>query len=216
MAILNTRIKRLLGRLVILAIFTVLIDTSWILYRASTIPINATTSESIAAHEEEQKPRVFISSAHWNTEIILRSYWHTALVQLVQSLGPENVYVSIIESGSWDGTKDALRDLDDALGQMGVKRTISLSDTTHLDEVARGPNKDEGGWIYTPRGREEPRRIPYLSKQRNDSLKPLVSLEKNLGLKYDKILFLNDVAFTVRSLFFSLSFPCFFLLVRTL
>ncbi|OKL58986.1 hypothetical protein UA08_05765 [Talaromyces atroroseus] len=220
MPFLNTRIRRLLGRLLILAIFGILTDTSWVIYRANNTISAAGQSNSgieLVGGEGEGtqkggKQRIFISSTHWNNEAILRSHWNTALVQLVKSLGPENVFVSIIESGSWDGTKNALHDLDDALGQMGVKRSISMSETTHSDEIAKVPKdkgkrdgegeedeeeeEEEDGWIYTSRGRKELRRIPFLSKQRNDSLKPLVALESKFGMRFDKILFLNDVVFT--------------------
>jgi Cryptococcal mannosyltransferase 1 len=219
MPFLNTRIRRLLTRVAILAVFAVLIDTSWVFYRVNRTISAAGQSDSgieLANKGEDgkQKQRIFISSTHWNNEAILRSHWNPALVQLVKSLGPENVYVSIIESGSWDGTKSALHDLDDALGQLGVKRSISMSETTHADEILKVPKdkgnegeekEEEDGWIDTSRGRKELRRIPFLSRQRNDSLKPLAALEKKFRMKFDKILFLNDVVFTVSPSPFAMS-----------
>jgi hypothetical protein len=56
------------------------------------------------------------------------------------------------------------------------------------------------GWVKTPKGDMELRRIPYLSRTRNMSLKPLEELAKQ-GIIFDKILFLNDVVFTVRNLY---------------
>ena len=53
------------------------------------------------------------------------------------------------------------------------------------------------GWIDTPRVRKELRRIPYLSRLRNWTLEPLQELAQQ-GEKFDKVLFLNDVVFTVR------------------
>jgi hypothetical protein len=52
------------------------------------------------------------------------------------------------------------------------------------------------GWIDTPRGRKELRRIPYLSRLRNWTLQPLLELARQ-GEKFDKVLFLNDVVFSV-------------------
>ena len=113
----------------------------------------------------------------------------------MEYFGPENVHVSIYESGSWDDSKEALRVLDHDLERRGVPRTVKLNETTHADELKQ-PATD--GWIQTPRGKQELRRIPYLSKLRNLALEPLHSLGDRT--KFDKVLFLNDVVFTVRFL----------------
>ena len=138
--------------------------------------------------------RIFIASIHWNNERILRSSWNDGVGNLVKYFGRENVYISIYESGSWDDTKGALRLLDSQLAELDTPRAIVLEETTHADELERPPTI---GWIDTARGQKELRRIPYLAKLRNLSLKPLAELEAN-GTKFDKVLFLNDVAFTVR------------------
>ncbi|CAF9914664.1 MAG: hypothetical protein ALECFALPRED_009665 [Alectoria fallacina] len=135
--------------------------------------------------------KIFIASIHWNNEPILRSNWNLAVLNLVDYFGAENVYVSVYESGSWDDSKEALRALDIDLERKGVRRTVKLNETTHADELKQ-PAAD--GWIQTPRGRKELRRIPYLSKLRNLALEPLNHLED--GSKFDKVLFLNDVVFT--------------------
>ena len=141
----------------------------------------------------EQK--VYISSIHWNNEQIMRSHWNSAVVNLIKALGPENVYVSVYESGSWDDSKGALRELDTELAHLGVRKTIVLDETTHLDEIQKEPTAS--GWIDTPRGKKELRRIPYLAKLRNLSIKPLEQLQSS-GEHFDKVLFLNDVVFLVR------------------
>ena len=143
---------------------------------------------------ELHNQKVFIATTHWNNEAVLRSHWNDAIEALVIFLGPENVYISIYGSGSWDDTKSALRLLDNKLESLGVQRTIILDETTHVDEIGKPPAPS--GWIETPRGKKELRRIPYLSGLRNLSLKPLADLAKK-GSTYDKILFLNDVVFTV-------------------
>lgn len=137
--------------------------------------------------------RVFIASIHWNNEKILRSNWNRAVLDLVEYFGVHNVHISIHESGSWDNSKDALMALDNELEDLGVKRTITLEQTTHADEMAKPVTT---GWIDTPRGKKELRRIPYLSKLRNLALQPLNELAAS-GIKFDKVLFLNDVAFKV-------------------
>jgi hypothetical protein len=112
----------------------------------------------------------------------------------VDHFGKDNVYVSVQESGSWDDSKGALRELDQALEKAGVRRRIILDDTTHEDEIKKSPA--ENGWIQTSRGAKELRRVPYLAKLRNLVLKPLQELAE-AGEHFDKILFLNDVVFTV-------------------
>ena len=147
--------------------------------------------------------KVFIASIHWNNEPILRSNWSTAVLELVDYFGPENIYISIYESGSWDKSKEVLRVLDSDLERKGVQRTVKLSETTHADELKQPPTD---GWIQTPRGKTELRRIPYLSKLRNLALEPLNSFRD--GMKFDKVLFLNDVVFTVRTLLIPVNPGC--------
>lgn len=118
------------------------------------------------------------------------------MLDLAQTLGPDRVFLSVFESGSYDDTKDALRELDADLEQMGVGRNITLSDVTHVDEIVM-PDEEKGdGWIDTMRGVRELRRIPYLARLRNRSLQPLEDLARE-GVMFDIVLFLNDVVFTV-------------------
>lgn len=137
--------------------------------------------------------KLFIASIHWNNARILQGSWNKAVLDLVEHFGVHNVYISIYESGSWDESKDALRMLDGVLDGLNVKRTITLEESTHADEMQ---NPITTGWIETPRGRKELRRIPYLSKLRNLSLQPINELAAR-GIKFDKVLFLNDVVFDV-------------------
>ena len=148
--------------------------------------------EAVARRPE----RIYIASLHWNNERILRSRWNNAVVALAKALGRDNVFVTVYESGSWDDSKGALKELDLALGAHDIRRKISLSHTTHLDEISvltRGH-----GWVNTPRGRKELRRIPYLSRLRNLTLEPLQELFEQ-GERFDKVLFLNDIVFNVRT-----------------
>lgn len=144
--------------------------------------------------EPKKTSTIYIASIHWNNENVLRSNWTTAVLDLAEAFGPENVYISILESGSWDDSKGALEILDNELEKIGVQRTILLEPKTHADEIAASPSSS--GWIDTPRGKKELRRIPYLSRLRNISLKPLADLALK-GRTFDRVLFLNDVVFTV-------------------
>lgn len=180
----RTRFFRATALCLVIALFVDLLSLSAARHRVSS------ASNNVA------KERIFIVSIHWNNEAILRSHWNQAVLQLVEHFGSDHIYVSIFESGSWDDSKGALRQLDAELGRRGIDRTIVLDETTHADEIGGTPGNS--GWIDTARGKKERRRIPYLSRLRNRSLEPLVELADK-EIKFDKILFLNDVVFDVRS-----------------
>ncbi|KAG9245556.1 glycosyltransferase family 69 protein [Calycina marina] len=148
--------------------------------------------------------KIFIASMFRNSEYILRMSWSNALLTLVQDLGPENVYISITESGSLENTKGALLELGGELQKLGVKHRI-LTGINHLEQQdmlrALPEEGKRQGWVYTGRpeskaGKEgwEMRRLPYLASLRNQVLEPL--LEGPEG-EWDKILWINDVVFTV-------------------
>lgn len=143
--------------------------------------------------------RIYIAGMHFNNGAILRSHWNNAVLELTELFGAENVFVSVYESGSWDDSKEVLRDLDSQLESRGVPHRVDLSDVTHADEIARGDH-GENGWIETERSEEkELRRIPYLARLRNKTLQDLFDLYKK-GITFDKILFLNDVIFTTEDI----------------
>ena len=143
-------------------------------------------------------PSVYIACILWNSAYILHTSWNSAILDLAEKLGAANIYISIYESGSWDESKQMLRQLQDVLITRGIRHRIVLDETSHEDDIARSPAAE--GWVKTPRGKTELRRIPYLSKLRNKTLEPLAELAAN-GTTFDKVLFLNDVAFTVVALF---------------
>jgi hypothetical protein len=142
--------------------------------------------------------KIFIASIHRNSERILRTHWNEAVINLTKHLGVKNVFVSVHESGSQDDTKGALRDLDFELKELGVHRSIELDKSLEeqVAEIMTRPETEEEGWILTPRGKIELRRIPYLAKLRNKVMEKL-DVEAALGRQYDIVLWLNDVVFTV-------------------
>ena len=135
---------------------------------------------------------VFIASILWNSETTLQ-HWIPELLELVHKLHASGtkVYVSIYESGSWDGTKAILLELDSSLLELKVNRTIILDTETHNDSITKG--SWENGWLNTQYG-QELRRIVYLSKLRNKVLEPLPGLTSN-GVFFDRLVYLNDVIF---------------------
>lgn len=139
---------------------------------------------------------VYIASSQYNSETLLRERWIPSLVQLVKELQSVNitVYVSIYESGSVDGTKAALSELKKSLMDLKVDHMIKLDEDTHATTIATMLATPHG-WLRTLYGKEM-RRIVYLADVRNKALEPLQNLN-NAGVTFDKILFLNDVVFSV-------------------
>jgi hypothetical protein len=116
------------------------------------------------------------------------------VLDLVTYLGPSNVYFSAVESGSQDGTKDALQELKSALDAKGIENNIQLGMTVweQIAEIENRPQQREKGWIWNKaKGQWDVRRIPYLSRVRNQAMEPLRKLDR----KFDKVLWLNDVVF---------------------
>ena len=201
------RLRRSWLRLIIFPLLVV-ISVDFILTIAINPPSKRVLPSATPSKDDGSsapQDRIFIASMHWNNELIIRSHWNAAVLDLVRHFGADNVYISIIESGSWDGTKGALKDLDRELDRLGVERSIEMYDRTHKDEIERVPGPDEEGWIWTSRGRKELRRIPYLAEIRNgvmEKLKQLAERTDGRGERsFDKILWLNDVIFTVSSSF---------------
>lgn len=139
---------------------------------------------------------VYIASSQYNSEVVLRERWIPSLMQLVKELQNVNitVYVSIYESGSVDGTKAALSELGESLTGFKIHHTIKLDEITHTTAIVKTLASPHG-WLRTLYGKEM-RRIVYLANVRNQALKPLHNLNK-AGTTFDKILFLNDVVFSV-------------------
>jgi hypothetical protein len=186
------RLRPLLKRLLQLAGILILVQTIVDYRHSRTAP-----AETTPPTPSNPGQRIFIASIHWNNEKILRSHWVPSILELVQHLGPQNVFVSVQESGSWDDSKGALRELDAALGEKGVRRRIVLDETTHADEIGKTPAPGDEGRIQTSRGLKELRRVPYLARLRNLVLEPLEEMAKEEGEVFERVLWVGDVVFTV-------------------
>ncbi|KAH7034847.1 cryptococcal mannosyltransferase 1-domain-containing protein, partial [Microdochium trichocladiopsis] len=161
---------------------------------------------------------VFIASVHRNNEAVLRGGWNQALLSIIDYLGADNVFVSVVEGGSQDKTKAALRELKQELDERGVPNKVKLGMTVwqQIEEIdarpsAEAPHKE--GWIWwDAEKRYDLRRIPYLSRVRNQALEPLAALaleelDKDGAAKktkkkqvFDQVLWLNDVVFDTQDL----------------
>lgn len=189
-----------LRRILYVVFFFFLIDA---LHLINSRPdTHRSTLKPRAAVHQSPNNSVFIVSVHRNTEKIQREAWNEAVLELVDYLGAPNVHFSAVESGSQEGTKDALMELKEGLDARGITNDISLGMTVweQLDEIDARPDPTaprEPGWIWNTREDHfELRRIPYLSRVRNQAMAPLKQLEEQ-GRRFNKVLWLNDVVFDV-------------------
>jgi len=195
-----------LRKLLVLLLVWSVVEAQLVYYRIARAQREFETQDTVL---QKPKPRIFIASLHWNNAGILRSDWNGGVLDIVDAFGPENVFVSVYESGSWDDSKGALRELDIELEKTGVGKRITLDDATHEDLI-KSIHNDEG-WITVRSGelagQRAPRRIPYLSRLRNLTLQPLLDMAKN-GTTFDYVLFLGDVVFSVSFSWFLFSCGC--------
>lgn len=187
----------------------ILLSTLSVLYFLILLPLSLRHSHSTelasydAAIAQIPPPRVFIAAMLANCAPLLSQYWVPSLLSTIDKLGPPNVYVSILENGSVDGSRNVLLRLEDRLKSKGVEYTIRYEED--FRDGAKFQEKgllhrilgDEGtgdNWIMTDKG-WLPRRISYLAELRNMVLDPL----KQATQPFDKILFINDVIFSVQT-----------------
>ena len=190
-------------------LIVVLLDLFSLLSHYHTFQSNLKLN-TIATHNDlpgaVRSDKIYIQAQFWTSALALGDGWIDHLLELVQVLGARNVFVSIVESGSLDNTKEYLRYLDAKLEELGAERRVLLSEWSHADEVN---SVHETGVLHFPdyagqdpgdasdgsgRREWEVRRIPFLARERNRGLEPLVEMG-NRGRRFDKILVLNDVVF---------------------
>jgi len=123
------------------------------------------------------KEKIFIAAMFYNNERVI-PYWHNSLIEVIHFLGPDNVFVSIVESYSTDDSPRLLKALDANLALMDVPRRILIA-----DEAVSKPD-DLGG----------NNRIDFLAATRNRALEPLMEGG------YDKVVFSNDIYIEPESL----------------
>ena len=71
-------------------------------------PLFPTSNNAEAVNTDSGRDgSIYIASLHWNDEALIRDHWRPAIVEIIGYFGADNVYISIIESGSWDDTKGA-------------------------------------------------------------------------------------------------------------
>ncbi|KAI4258387.1 MAG: hypothetical protein LQ352_001236 [Teloschistes flavicans] len=106
--------------------------------------------------------------------------WGSALLDLIDILGNRNVFLSIYENDAGEQAEEALIRFKD---QVPCQNDLVFERHLSLKTVPS---------VILPDGSKRTKRIAYLAAVRNRALQPL---DEASTPKYDKLLFLNDIAF---------------------
>ena len=115
--------------------------------------------------------KIFIAAAFHQNEAVL-PYWTKTMLDVIAYLGPDNVFVSVVENYSSDRSPELLRAFAGELDARHIQSRIQVQNET----VKRPPDLSGNA------------RIEFLAAIRNQALEPLLSTGG-----YDRVLFSNDV-----------------------
>ncbi len=128
--------------------------------------------------------KVFIVASLYDKDgELVSGHWGRSVRGLIDILGHDNVFLSIYENDPNDQSKQALRTFEESLPCDNVIKY------EHFDksELPRAVMED---------GTQRFRRMPFLAEVRNRALHPLEDKQsKAHSTRWDKLLYLNDVAF---------------------
>ena len=109
--------------------------------------------------------------------------WGSSVLDLINLLGNRNVFLSIYEN---DGDREAYSALKAFEKELQCQHKLTFDNHLDLSDIAK---------VTLPDGTERVDRIAYLAEVRNRALHPLQRQQGHNGTEYDKVLFLNDIAF---------------------
>lgn len=136
-------------------------------------------SSDVPGRANPYSEKVFIAAALYEEKGHLTSgAWGRAVLQLIDLLGPDNVYLSVYEDNPDLKTKQSMKQFRE---KVNCNSTIIYEDL----DLSTLPH------TTLPTGEERLKRIAFLADVRNRALAPI----DNIPVKFDKILFLNDVIF---------------------
>ncbi|BCS23802.1 glycosyltransferase family 69 protein [Aspergillus puulaauensis] len=134
-----------------------------------------------AGRGNPRNEKVFIAASLYDLSgELVWGHWGSSILQLIDLLGEDNAFLSIYENDSGAEGKQSLADLKP---RVPCNNSIIYEHHLGLEELPK---------IIVPGGKERVKRISYLAETRNRALQPL---DEPTQAHFDKILFLNDVAF---------------------
>lgn len=139
--------------------------------------------------------KVFIAAALYEEKGHLTSgAWGRAVIQLIDLLGPDKVHLSLYEDNPDLKTKQSLAEFRGKVTCETLPRTYKEAPTDQAGNstiVSEELDLSTLPHVSLPNGDQRLKRIAFLAEVRNRALAPIDAD----GVKYDKILFLNDVIF---------------------
>ncbi|KAJ5489536.1 hypothetical protein N7539_004426 [Penicillium diatomitis] len=146
-------------------------------YRALQSAVEASTARG---RGNIHNSTVFIAvSLYDKTGVLAGGAWGQSLLDLIDMIGPERVYLSIYENNSDAEGEQALWNLRD---KVPCNHTIAYD--AHFNFTGFPTVTLPDGSVYV-------RRVAYLAEVRNRALQPLA----NLSIQFDHLLVLNDIYF---------------------
>ena len=167
-----TYFKKNKGKLIVLLLILIGIKILIYLYNIK-FWIYLTSKEEILSSDDENHTKYYICSIICNAETIIVD-WISQLKLLIDFLGKDNVYISILENAdSRDNTPIYLSEFKKYLDENNIKNKIILEKILEKGEKER---------------------IVYLGQLRDLSMDYLYEI-KNLNFSNTKIIFLNDIIY---------------------
>jgi hypothetical protein len=142
---------------------------------------NQILQESIKGRGNLDNQKVFIAASVYDKDgRLVDGAWGHAILNLIDMLGSDNVFLSIYEN---DGDIEAQSALKRFESKVPCPHSLIFEPHFPLNNLSH---------ITLPDGSKRIKRVAYLAEVRNKALQPL---SESSTEKYDKILFLNDVVF---------------------
>ena len=176
-------LRALTGIILVLAVFTAVFRPSytWLPPRYQDLRRAAITSNK-PGRANPRNETVFIAASIYDQDgTLARGDWGNGVIQLIDLLGTENVYLSIYENDV--ASEQGLFALGDLEKRVKCNRSMVFEPHLVTDNLPH---------ITLPNGKHRIKRTAYLAEVRNRALRPL---EKLPDTRFDKLLFLNDVVF---------------------
>ena len=140
---------------------------------------------------EDELPSLFIASIQSKSPAQDPKAWARAVEGVAAHIGPDRTFVSIYEEIADQDHREALKQLERNLDMLGVGHSIVFDNRDSIREYRH--TWAAQGLAVPPRAT---RYVPYLAEMRNMALRPMIQLALD-GVRFDKILFLEDVIFSV-------------------
>ncbi|MCJ1477363.1 hypothetical protein MMC13_006034 [Lambiella insularis] len=139
-------------------------------------------------------PSVYIASINSKSPTADPKAWARAVEGVAAKIGSGRAYLSVYEHVTDIDHRDALDQLDKNLDMLSVQRSIVFAGDKAMDKFNA---------TWTVQGLAVPvaptRYVEQQARMRNMALRPMVDLALQ-GIRFDRILFLEDVVFSVRAL----------------